>query len=174
MKNIVFFPDCPGCCRMQQKQRPAGRSLSMAEGSHFHFSRNSVSLSLRPEYMLRYITSLVLLVAFAMQTFYRAVIAVDYYARGNAYARVCENKARPQLHCNGRCQMLKKIKTEQQKEHNIPGRKAESKAEVLSFHLFFTVSLLRPLFTIPKRKVPVYSGGHVVDRSFAIFHPPRC
>lgn len=121
--------------------------------------------------MLRFITALVLLVAFAMQTFYRAVIQLDYYARSDAYAKVCKNKARPQMHCNGKCQVMKKIKSEQEKDQENPGRKAENKAEALSLHHCNPLPGFSPSFDV-FLEYPFSAPPPTVDRSYAVFHPP--
>jgi hypothetical protein len=71
--------------------------------------------------MIRYLTVLVLLAAFAAQTFNQAVIVLEYYINTTSFAKNCENKARAELHCEGKCQMLKKINEEKQSNPNPTG-----------------------------------------------------
>lgn len=95
--------------------------------------------------MIKIITAMVFLLAFASQTFYKAFIVFDYVANTKAYARFCENKARPKMHCNGKCQMMKKLKDEEKKEAQNSERKSENKNENLisdksiytTLHLFY-------------------------------------
>lgn len=96
----------------------------------------------------------------------------DYKANTNAYALNCENKARPQMHCNGQCQLMKKLKKEEKKDQENPDRKSENKQEVLlsskSFFPFiqiYTVVENKPLY-------PLYNTGHATDMPRSILRPP--
>ncbi|MFT3979304.1 MAG: hypothetical protein QM687_02465 [Ferruginibacter sp.] len=121
--------------------------------------------------MTRQITALMLLLAFALQTFNKAFIMVDYYANTGAYAKNCENKAKPKLHCNGKCQMMKKLKEEEKKEQQNPERKAENKNEiVLSSRSFFPV--LSPANNIVSPVFTGYTTARETKMPRNIFHPP--
>ncbi|WP_336720376.1 hypothetical protein [Paraflavisolibacter sp. H34] len=125
--------------------------------------------------MLRSLVAILFIVAFAVQSFSQVLIVADYYAHTEAFAQNCENKARPQLKCHGKCQMMKKLQEEEKKNGQNPDRKAENKAASdLSFHSFFSPSPLCPHAGLAQQKVPVIPAGKVIDRSFAIFHPPCC
>ena len=96
---------------------------------------------------------------------------VDYYMNTSAYAKNCENKARPILKCNGKCQMAKKIMEEQKKDEQAPERKFENKNQVIWFKSYFaSLSFQNSTFNniynlyLVRPEPPV----HV----FAIFHPP--
>ena len=109
--------------------------------------------------------------AFSAQVFSQATIVMDYYANTTAYSQKCENKARPQMHCKGKCQMMKKLKEEEKKEQQTPGRKAEQKNEVLSSKSFYT--------HLPIEKTHIssrYSLFHLITLPTtipgSIFHPP--
>lgn len=121
--------------------------------------------------MLRRLAILVLLVAFAAQTFHQAAIVLDYYVRTAAYEKACVNKARPQLRCKGKCQMAKKIAEEEQKEQQAPRLKLEKQAETLSSESFFTLSAV-PVVPSPRLYYPVLNTGSPVAQAHAIFHPP--
>ena len=49
---------------------------------------------------LKPILTLLILVAFITQTFNQASIVARYYVNTAAFAKNCENKAKPQMHCN--------------------------------------------------------------------------
>jgi len=78
------------------------------------------------------------------------------------------------MHCNGKCQMMKKLKAGETKDQENPERKGGNKNEIaLSSRSFF------PSITVPgteiidiSKRTP-FSGGNIIDRSFAIFHPPQ-
>lgn len=56
-----------------------------------------------------------------LQTFSREVLVVDYALnRATITARFCVNKARPQVHCNGRCYFSKQLKKQQEREDKAP------------------------------------------------------
>jgi len=59
--------------------------------------------------MFKKITATILLLAFVSQTFAGPFIMLDYFVNTAAYAKNCINKARPKMHCNGKCQAMKKI-----------------------------------------------------------------
>lgn len=113
------------------------------------------------------------LVAFALQTFNRAIIEFDYITNTKSYAANCENKARPKMHCNGKCQMMKKLKQEEKKDEQNPERKAENKNEIIlsskSFYptLKFSVSELKVNF-------PLMASGKEIKMPRSLLRPPIC
>lgn len=121
--------------------------------------------------MLRSVAIVVLLLAFAAQTFHQAFIVVDYYVRTAAYEQDCVNKARPQLRCKGKCQVAKKLAAEEQKEQQAPQLKLEKQSETLSSESFYTL-VARPVLPAPGFYHLVLNTGSPVGRAHAIFHPP--
>ena len=105
------------------------------------------------------------------QTFAGPFIMLDYFVNTDAYSKNCVNKAKPKMHCNGQCQMMKKMQQEEKKEQQNSARKSENKIRVLSSGSFYcTVSL------VPGIAEPVYPLSNIngtYDRSLAIFHPPQ-
>lgn len=120
--------------------------------------------------MLRKIITLVFLAAFAMQSFGKVVIVTDYYVNTKVYAQNCENKDKPRLHCNGKCQMGKKLKEEQKKEDHSPERKAEGQ-NVLSSQSFFPTVPVTRVYT-PKPAYSELKEEAEVKSSPSIFRPP--
>ena len=121
--------------------------------------------------MFRLITAITLLVAFAIQNFHKGGIVMGYYLDNSPYAKNCENKAKPVLKCNGKCQMAKKIMEEQKREEQAPERKSENKFQTIwsksSFEIF-------PVSNNPL--IRVYTSYLVRSKLSphlaAIFHPP--
>lgn len=109
--------------------------------------------------------------AFAVQTFERAVIVINYYTNTASFAKNCENKAKPMLHCNGRCQMLKKLKQEENKDKQNPERKNDNKEEVL----YLSQSQFNWQYhqTIVVMAYPPYNNSITKDISFDFFQPPQ-
>jgi hypothetical protein len=48
----------------------------------------------------------ILLLAFIGQTFRQEIYFLDYLVEKAAYAKKCLNKARPAMHCEGKCQHI--------------------------------------------------------------------
>lgn len=62
---------------------------------------------------LKQFVALFVLVIFMAQTFSNAIIVADYYINTASFAVKCENKNKPQMHCNGQCQMIKQLEKEE-------------------------------------------------------------
>ena len=121
--------------------------------------------------MLRYLATILLLLSIGMQTFRQSMVIAGYYLNNAAYARTCENKAKPQLKCAGKCQMMKQLYEEEQKEQQLPGLKAEHKLSAFTPQTFFT-----PTYnSIANSKQPdafAYTTGIPVSFAATVFHPP--
>jgi len=69
---------------------------------------------------------------FCIQTFCSLFFIADYYINTKAFAANCINKDKSQLHCNGKCQLEKKINTADSNDKQSPERKIDTQNEVLS------------------------------------------
>lgn len=120
---------------------------------------------------MRHFIFILVLTAFTIQTFNKVVIVFNYYTHTAVFAKNCENKAKPKLHCNGRCQMMKKLKQEENKDRQNPERRNDNKDEVLYFtknrydiqlsHIYVVITY--PVFDCPPTK----------DVSLIPFKPPQ-
>lgn len=107
------------------------------------------------------------------QTFSRIFIIADYYANTAAYAKNCINKAKPKMHCNGKCQMMKKILQEEKKDQENTERRENLKNEVLSSKSFF-LHVNHPLpVIIDDKPLAVFIYNKPAEPLFDIFHPPK-
>ncbi len=98
----------------------------------------------------------------------------DYFSNTSSYLKNCENKAKPKLQCNGKCQMMKKITAEEKKDQDNPERKSENKNEVLlSSKSFYATFQLQAILLNSKLLLFPYSNGKAIDRSIDILHPPQ-
>jgi len=121
--------------------------------------------------MFKQLTVILLLTAFAVQTFNRAVIVFNYYTNTASFAKNCENKAKPMLHCNGRCQMMKKLKQEENKDKQNPERRNDNKDEVLFFSKN-SFNIQNSNFFVVKQ-YPIINSSLTKDISLAFFKPPK-
>lgn len=135
-----------------------------------HFVKSHGTFSFAKNNPLKLFGTILLIFAFIVQTFTKSFIVAGYYANTAAYAKDCENKAKPKLHCNGKCQMMKKLKQEENKDKQSPERKADSREEVLSSKSFYaTLDFTSVAFT---RSYSALPGRAPVDMPHSFFHPP--
>ena len=121
--------------------------------------------------LIKYISTLVLLLAFSLQCFHKAFIVVDYYQNTNAYAKVCINKSRPKLHCNGRCAMMKKLKADEKKDADNPERKQENKSETFS-PFILNSEMVVSVRTTTLNTYPDYEDNSTYKMPRSCFRPP--
>ena len=122
--------------------------------------------------MIKKVITSVLLIAFAIHTFSRVMIVFDFYANQQAIAAtLCENKDKPVMKCNGKCQLSKRLMSQEKKDQQNPERKAENKQEDISSRSFYSsLSAIGSSNTVLWQKSRDY--GKPVHRSFSVFHPP--
>lgn len=113
----------------------------------------------------------ILLLLMILQTGQIHLIQIEYKLNKKAFTKNCINKAKPQLQCQGKCQMRKKIKEEQEQEsHSLVNQKTDFtfiipifSSEIPSFKLNDT-----------KIKMGIYNSNLHPSLSLrSIFHPPR-
>ena len=117
------------------------------------------------------IASAILIMAFFGQTFSQAFYYIDYTIDRAAYEKNCINKARPMLHCNGKCQMMKKWAEQEKKNQQIPELRQAAKLELVSPRSLFDFNLNVVLVTTDTHYCVLVTGGPV-DQPSSFFHPP--
>ena len=112
------------------------------------------------------------MMAFVTQTFSAPFMMLDYYSNINDYAKKCINNAKPAIHCNVKCQVMKKIKAAEKKEQQSQQRKQSPKTETLSSRSFYcTVAFVSNSLDKPTTKeFNIDFTRHPKD----FFHPPQC
>ncbi len=76
------------------------------------------------------------------------------------------------MHCDGKCQLEKKINTEDKNDKQSPERKNDNSNEVLSSKSFFaSVEILSG--SVDKQRYLILNSGIPVDRSSGFFRPPK-
>ena len=105
------------------------------------------------------------------QTFSRSIVMADYMVNLEAYKKACVNKAKPMLHCNGKCQMLKKMKKQEgDNGTNTSAPKFNQIEVVLSSKSFFPSLNVLSINNI----ISFYSYNDDFSSNYlgSIFHPP--
>jgi hypothetical protein len=119
---------------------------------------------------MRQLSIILLLAAFLMQCFSKTFIVADYYVNTSSFAQNCENKARPMMHCNGKCQMMKKLKEEENREKQNAERKGDGKTEIIADENGFA-GVEHITITLSQSFV-IRNNNLVKDMAADIFHPP--
>ena len=114
---------------------------------------------------------MILLVLF--QAFSKWVIMAEYTINQDYIAKnLCENKARPMLHCNGKCQLMKKLAEEEKQNSSNSNTGSNIKvSDVLFTHEIQTLCITN----LPEEKTR-FNSELILSKSSAylssIFHPP--
>jgi hypothetical protein len=87
-------------------------------------------------------------------------------------ATLCENRDRPELNCEGKCYLMKKLKAAEDKEKKQENQ-AQKKASV---DLFFVEKTVAPVLviTIPAQKKASTQKFSLPEFDCEIAHPPSC
>ena len=83
-------------------------------------------------FMLRNPTAILLILSFAIQSFPDAASQLIYTINPAPFAARCDNKARPQMKCHGKCQLMKKIQEEERQRQQNPERRPDTKIEIIT------------------------------------------
>lgn len=123
--------------------------------------------------MLRIPVIILLTLSLLVQSMSKGIIVLSYFTNKQAYERYCVNKARPQLHCDGKCQVAKKIKAEEERDQKDP-LKGSSFSEVVLINQDHFLRI-QPIFASSAGETLLFplAIGQPSDRSRSCFHPPN-
>jgi hypothetical protein len=106
-----------------------------------------------------------------LQCFSKMIVVADFYAHRDYIARnLCINRLRTAVHCEGRCQLDKRIL----QENNANGdteHKLDNRFEVLSSRCFYLTGVT-PLSLWIVTAYSTAPADSPVGRPKTIFHPP--
>lgn len=114
----------------------------------------------------------IILFSILVNTLGQTILLANYVLNKSYYATVlCENKAKPQMHCEGKCHLKKELKKQSEEEKNPT---AAFKVKTETIQLFQQLSQFS--FT-PDNEIKIFrsfiSIGKITSASFSIFQPPR-
>jgi hypothetical protein len=84
---------------------------------------------------------------------------------------LCENKAKPMMHCNGKCHLHKQLAQQEKKENSLPYQNLKDKFELQYFSK--TVQFKYNESTLKQEPNFVYSSFLSLLSETSIFHPPQ-
>ncbi|MFN3752927.1 hypothetical protein [Flavobacterium sp.] len=99
----------------------------------------------------------------------------DYIINYDYISKVlCENKAKPELKCNGKCQLMKELAKAAEEEKPIsPNKKIQiQETEVLFFQEIQTLFYSQSYFQYKNAVDDLYSNLYFHLKSGSVFHPP--
>lgn len=98
------------------------------------------------------------------------IVNYDYIAK-----ELCENKAKPELKCNGKCQLMKELAKASEDEKPINSDKKENskqEIEVLFFQEIKTLTIRQIYFYNKTFVGDNYANLYFHTVSCSVFHPP--
>jgi hypothetical protein len=84
---------------------------------------------MRFNHTYKFIWIALVFLALITQTFKLNLFIADYYVNAANYLKSCINKSKPKSSCQGKCQMMKKMREEQQKDEKTSNTNSEKKGE---------------------------------------------
>lgn len=121
---------------------------------------------------MKKVISVILLFIFSAQTFYYAGITCWFYInRGYIAKEFCVNRSRPELKCDGKCFLARKLKEAENRQHEQTPQQLKEWVETspcttafVSFHFGFTKQ---------KEEYNYHPADHYsFDPAYTFFHPP--
>jgi hypothetical protein len=121
---------------------------------------------------LKQIGAILLIIPFLLQTFNRLLIVADYYVNTMSFAIHCENKDKPMLHCNDKCQMMKQLSKAEKNEQKNPEQKLKNKEKVSIFNQHHLTLSIPNTTATNQNFCSITKFVHPVKMALATFHPP--
>ena len=100
---------------------------------------------------------------------FQYVLNYDYIAK-----ELCENKAKPEMHCNGKCHLMKELAKASENETPITSDKKVShhESEVLFFEQLVTFDFFQKNVSSQKELNTRYVNFYKKEDLTSVFHPP--
>jgi hypothetical protein len=123
---------------------------------------------------MKFIAATIFILLLLAQVFSKWLMVIDYTVNKDYIAKnLCENRRRPALHCNGKCQLMKKMALEEDQSNKTTSGSSVAKAP-FSEVLFNAAFALTSLSTSASDSL--YNDFYLVAiPSYfhsSIFHPP--
>ncbi|MFD2742584.1 MULTISPECIES: hypothetical protein [Sphingobacterium] len=114
---------------------------------------------------------IIILLALTMQSLYRVLMVLDYQVHIPDYLAKCINIDKPQLHCNGQCELMKQIRDREEKEAQQNMYKYEYSSLYLHKEKLLLSSCVAVSFCHGYFPIPI-TPGLLSQESDPVFRPP--
>jgi len=95
------------------------------------------------------------------------IVNYDYIVK-----ELCVNKAKPEMHCNGKCHLMKELaKAAEQQKQESDRKSLQHDAEILFCQAFSEFCFSRPLIPTVKNET-IYNNLYSLSNTVSFFHPP--
>lgn len=121
--------------------------------------------------MINRLIAITLLLALISSNLSRFFVYAEFEANQKYIAAaLCENRDKPQMHCNGKCYLMKKLKEAEEKEK----KQEQASQKKGGQDVFIMTSPIQISFVgfLPKKKRPVPHSFQLPKISSEILHPP--
>ncbi|MFD0763671.1 hypothetical protein ACFQZI_02315 [Mucilaginibacter lutimaris] len=121
--------------------------------------------------MLQRLTAYLLIVSLVSANFTRFFVYAGFELNRNYIAtKLCENRNKPQLHCNGKCYFMKKVKQAEEKQNTEDRQAQKNLFQEANYNQPVKVKFYPVLLSVTK--VPNYRI-QLPQQVASIFQPPR-
>lgn len=115
---------------------------------------------------------MIMMAALLAQTFSKSVLVLNYQWNKDYIARVlCVNRDKPEMKCEGKCYLCKKLKADAKKDQDDPERRIDNGSELIS--LWTACHLAIPSSFIIKLRYPSHHERTCTYPGYPPFIPPR-
>ena len=125
--------------------------------------------------MFKRFTAILLLVTLISSNFSMFMIYAGFEMNQKYISEtLCVNKARPWMHCNGKCYFMKKVHQAEENEKKQDAKDNLNRLELSFFQEPYQLSFIEPviLYTV-KASVPAYTYQYSSRYIDTIFRPPK-
>lgn len=105
----------------------------------------------------------------------KPVLPVFEYILNYEYiiAELCENRDKPETHCNGKCHLMKELAKASENEKPLSEKKSlHAEAEILFFNICPEYSISDIPFFTNNKNITEYNNQYFHLNIIAVFHPP--
>lgn len=96
------------------------------------------------------------------------IINYDYIVK-----ELCENKAKPEMHCNGKCHLMKELaKAAEEQKQESEKKSAQQNAEVLFCEALVDFSFSSSVVIPTDQNETAYHNLYSHSNTVSFFHPP--
>lgn len=126
--------------------------------------------------MKRLLTIVLLTAVVALQLGNRWIIYASFKANQAYIAKeLCENKAKPQMHCNGRCHLKKQLAKEQEQERKAPRPVVPEEVATAPLPEPIRLGYVQTIAAVEAERLAYapYQSGAPQGTSATVWQPPR-
>ena len=121
--------------------------------------------------MLKQLTAWLLIISVLTVNYSRLFVYVGFKLNQNYIAaKLCENRNRPWMHCDGKCYFMKKIKQAEDKQNNA---ERESQKNMVQVAYYETQTPVKFFTCIIQVLIIPHNSGALMPGHNTIFRPPQ-